>query len=617
VIGATGATGVAAVVTGAIGAIAFTSFVPGVPATVAPPGSAAAVPGTELVVPGTVAAVVVCVPGTVAAVVAGVPGTAVTTVPGTVGAGAPGSVATVVPGTVVACVPGTVPTVVTGVPGTVVTGVPGTVPTVVVVSGTVVAVPGTVVTGVPGTAVTVVSGDPGTVATVVPGEGGVAGAAATTGVADPTTGVPAGVTGVAPGVTGVAAAVAGAPAVTGVAGTTFVVGVATDGTPVSAVTFVAGATRPVGVGAGAVVTAGVTAVAPSAASVCDACTPTAAGCAGATASPGTVWTTCTGRTKGNCATGTWTGGAGTTRTLGGAGVPRTCARPGGPPRTAAVPTISATARTRHGQRPVRSPSQLQLQRGMPPHARKRRTEAAAAFRLHIVTTMDAPNPFRDRTDAGKRLAASWSKRPHDDVVVLGLTRGGVPVAYEMAQSLGAPLDVIVVRKIGAPGHEELALGAVAPRGVRIFNEDVMSLLGVSAPSAAKLAEREEAEMARRERAYRQDAPSPDLQGRSVVIVDDGLATGASMQAAVESVRRAGAAQITVAVPTGSPESCQEVRRRADDLVCLTVPEPFFAVGQAYEDFGETSDDEVRSLLARAASGSAKAPPNANAKRSEP
>jgi predicted phosphoribosyltransferase len=230
--------------------------------------------------------------------------------------------------------------------------------------------------------------------------------------------------------------------------------------------------------------------------------------------------------------------------------------------------------------------------------------------------MDAPTPFRDRTDAGQRLAASWSKRPHDGVVVLGLTRGGVPVAYEMARSLGAPLDVIVVRKIGAPGHEELAMGAVAPRGVRIFNEDVMSLLGVSAPFAATLAEKEEAEMARRERAYRQNTPSPELQGRNVVIVDDGLATGASMQAAVESVRRAGAAQVAVAVPTGSAESCEEVRRRADDLVCLTAPEPFFAVGQAYEDFGETSDDEVRSLLARAGSGPA-ATTQANSKRSEP
>jgi predicted phosphoribosyltransferase len=222
--------------------------------------------------------------------------------------------------------------------------------------------------------------------------------------------------------------------------------------------------------------------------------------------------------------------------------------------------------------------------------------------------------FRDRADAGRQLAASWLSAPHDDVIVLGLARGGLPVAWELARALGAPLDVVVVRKLGVPEQPELAMGAVAPRGVRILNDDVMRLFHVSQGVASETAAREEAEVARRERAYRGDATGQSLEGRNVVIVDDGLATGASMQAAIASVRRAGAAHVEVAVPTGSPETCDELRQHADDLLCLTTPEHFFAVGQAYEDFSETTDDDVRALLARPPGGDG---PQSSATRAAP
>jgi predicted phosphoribosyltransferase len=207
--------------------------------------------------------------------------------------------------------------------------------------------------------------------------------------------------------------------------------------------------------------------------------------------------------------------------------------------------------------------------------------------------------FRDRADAGRQLAASWLSAPHADVIVLGLARGGVPVACELARALGAPLDVVVVRKLGVPEQPELAMGAVAPRGVRILNEEVLHLFHVPDEVAAESAAREEAEVARRERAYRGDSAGQSLEGRNVVIVDDGLATGASMQAAIASVRRAGATRVEVAVPTGSPETCDELRQHADDVLCLTAPEHFFAVGQSYEDFSETTDDDVRAFLAAA------------------
>ncbi len=187
-----------------------------------------------------------------------------------------------------------------------------------------------------------------------------------------------------------------------------------------------------------------------------------------------------------------------------------------------------------------------------------------------------------------------------DVLVLALPRGGVPVAYEVARALGAPLDVFVVRKLGVPGHEELAMGAVATGGVRVLNEDVVRGLRIPDPviDAVTAVEREELE--RRERLYRGDRPSPDVRGRTVILVDDGLATGATMHAAIKALRQQQPARIVVAVPTAAPETCAALRREVDDVVCAITPEPFYSVGLWYEDFSQTSDEEVRELLARAA-----------------
>lgn len=208
--------------------------------------------------------------------------------------------------------------------------------------------------------------------------------------------------------------------------------------------------------------------------------------------------------------------------------------------------------------------------------------------------------YRNRTEAGQALAphlAAYANRP--DVVVLGLPRGGVPVGFAVAEALKAPLDVFTVRKIGVPGHEELALGAVATGGVRVLNEDVVSMLHLAPGVVETLAARTEQELAQRERAYRGDLPPPDLHGRTVVLVDDGLATGATMRAAVEAVRRQGAARVVVAVPVAAASTCEAMRTIADEVVCARTPEPFYAVGLWYEDFRQTTDDEVRDLLARA------------------
>lgn len=211
--------------------------------------------------------------------------------------------------------------------------------------------------------------------------------------------------------------------------------------------------------------------------------------------------------------------------------------------------------------------------------------------------------FRDRYDAGRRLAlrlVDLTGRP--DVIVLGLPRGGVPVAYEVARALRAPLDVLVVRKLGVPGREELAMGAIASGGVRVLNPEVV--LGLEIPDSVidEVTEREIHEVARREVAYRDDRPPIDVHDRTVVVVDDGLATGSTMRAAVEALRRRGANRILVAVPTAAPPTCEEFRRLADDIICLITPEPFYAVGLWYEDFSQTTDDEVRDLLARAERG---------------
>jgi len=209
-------------------------------------------------------------------------------------------------------------------------------------------------------------------------------------------------------------------------------------------------------------------------------------------------------------------------------------------------------------------------------------------------------PYRDRVDAGRQLAALLRDFAHrDDLLVLGLPRGGVPVAHEVARALGAPLDVFVVRKLGLPGHDELAMGAIASGGVRLVNDDVVNTFGVTADEIARVAAREERELERRERLYRGDGrPPPVVTGRTVLLVDDGLATGASMRAAVEALRAQHPKAIVVAVPVAPAESCDVLRGVADDVVCALTPEPFDAVGLWYDDFRQTTDEEVHELLAR-------------------
>jgi len=193
---------------------------------------------------------------------------------------------------------------------------------------------------------------------------------------------------------------------------------------------------------------------------------------------------------------------------------------------------------------------------------------------------------------------SYAGRP--DVVVLGLPRGGVPVASEVARALGAPLDVFLVRKLGVPFERELAMGAIATGGVRVLNTGIVDALSIP-PQAIDAAAREaEADLARREREYRGDRPAPDVRGKVVILVDDGLATGATMRAAVAALRRLAPSRIVTAVPTAAPEACADMIEAADEVVCAETPEPFLAVGEWYDDFSETTDDDVRRLLADAA-----------------
>ncbi len=209
--------------------------------------------------------------------------------------------------------------------------------------------------------------------------------------------------------------------------------------------------------------------------------------------------------------------------------------------------------------------------------------------------------FRDRTDAGQALAEKlkqYADRP--DVLVLALPRGGVPVGYEIARALHAPLDVFLVRKPGLPGHEELAMGAIATGGVRVLNQDVVRPLQIPDEIIDMVASQELHELERRERVYRGDRPPPAVRGRTVILVDDGLATGSSMRAAVAALRQQGPARIVVAVPVGAAETCAEIRAQADDVICACTPDPFYAVGLWYRDFSQTTDDEVRELLERAA-----------------
>jgi putative phosphoribosyl transferase len=209
--------------------------------------------------------------------------------------------------------------------------------------------------------------------------------------------------------------------------------------------------------------------------------------------------------------------------------------------------------------------------------------------------------FLNRAEAGRLLAEKLEKYAgRDDIIVLGLPRGGVPVAYEVAKHLAVPLDVFIVRKLGVPGFEELAAGAIASGGVRVLNEDVVRALPNADETIESITARETAELERREQSYRDGRPAPELRDRVVILVDDGLATGATMRAAVKALRQRGVAKIVVAVPVGPPDTCREFEDEADETICASAPEFFQAVGQYYEDFSQTSDDEVCELLGRAA-----------------
>src|SRR5216684_3087303 len=221
--------------------------------------------------------------------------------------------------------------------------------------------------------------------------------------------------------------------------------------------------------------------------------------------------------------------------------------------------------------------------------------------------------FRDRRDGGRALAALLGDyRGGLGVVVLGLPRGGVPVAYEVASALGAPLDVFLVRKLGVPGREELAMGAIASGGVVVLNEDVVRGLGITPEVIQGVAEREGRELVRREEAYREGRPFPEVAGQVVIVVDDGLATGSSMRAAIEALRKLAPERVVVAVPAAPESTCQELAALAGEVVCATTPSPFFAVGNSYWDFTQTTDAEVRDLLRaapepRSAAGTAPGP----------
>lgn len=207
--------------------------------------------------------------------------------------------------------------------------------------------------------------------------------------------------------------------------------------------------------------------------------------------------------------------------------------------------------------------------------------------------------FKDRTDAGRMLAGHLAAyKDREDVLVLALPRGGVPVAYEVAKKLNAPLDVFLVRKLGVPGHEELAMGAIASGGVRVLNEDVVEYLGIPKEVIDEIAAKEQRELERRERAYREGRPPPDLKGWVVILIDDGLATGSTMRAAAEALRKLQPTRIVVAVPVSAPQTCDDFRSEVDEIVCAVTPQPFQGVGLWYLDFSQTTDEEVRDLLRR-------------------
>lgn len=209
--------------------------------------------------------------------------------------------------------------------------------------------------------------------------------------------------------------------------------------------------------------------------------------------------------------------------------------------------------------------------------------------------------FHDRREAGRQLATQLEQyRDRSDTLVLALPRGGVPVAYEVAAALNAPLDVFLVRKVGMPGHEEFALGALASGDVLLLNEATVAEYEVSREQIDMVVRAEQQELERRETSYRGQRPFPDLAGRVVILIDDGLATGSTMRAAVVAIQKKEPARVVVAVPTAPAETCEELSAVVDDIICLVTPEPFYAVGLWYEDFSQTTDDEVRDLLERSA-----------------
>ncbi len=210
--------------------------------------------------------------------------------------------------------------------------------------------------------------------------------------------------------------------------------------------------------------------------------------------------------------------------------------------------------------------------------------------------------FKNRRDAGMQLARHLKEyRERPDVLVLALPRGGVPVGFEVAHALDAPLDVFVVRKLGVPGHEELAMGAVASGGVRVLNEEILAALDIEEETLARVAAEEERELARRERTCRGERSMPEIRDHTIILVDDGLATGSTMKAAATALRSEDPKRIVAAVPVAAAEACDALRAEVDEIICVLTPQPFFAIGLWYEEFVQTTDEEVRRLLAEARS----------------